>query len=92
MWNLAAVHSPITRDTQRAHNHTSFARVGRPTQAFHEGVDTVLVEKTNGTIGAAANGRGDVKDIITLAYQGRQHLIASCGRADFSSSGGCPLS
>ena len=31
--------------------------------------NTVLVDKTTGTIGAAANGRGDVKDITTLAYQ-----------------------
>ena len=57
----------ITRNSQRAHHHTSFTRVGCQAHAFHE--NTVLVDKTNGTIRAAANGRGDVKDTATFAYQ-----------------------
>ena len=59
----------IARNTQRTHHHTSFTRVGCPTQAIHERENAVLVDKSNGTIGAAANGCGDIKDTTTLAYQ-----------------------
>ena len=36
----------IASDSQRAHNDTSFARVGSPTKAFHKQVTTMVVNKT----------------------------------------------
>ena len=35
----------IARDSQGAHDKTSFARVGRPTKAFDKRVNTMLVDK-----------------------------------------------
>ena len=70
VWNLAAVHRPLHAIRNAPHHHTSFTSVVCPTQAFHEGENTMLVDETTRTIGAAANGCGDVKDVTTLVYQG----------------------
>ena len=43
--------------------------IGSPTWAFHEGENTMLIDKTNGTIGAAADGSGNVKNTTTMANQ-----------------------
>ena len=40
----------VACDSQGAHNKASFARVGRPTKAIHERVDTMLVDKSQHTI------------------------------------------
>ena len=38
----------ITGDSQGAHYQASFARVGSPIKAFHEGENTMLVDEANG--------------------------------------------
>ena len=59
----------ITCDTQGAHYQTSFARVGSPTKTFHEGENTVLIDETNGGVGPAAKGGGNIQNLTTLTNQ-----------------------
>ena len=74
-------------------HHTQHVTLPQPYQLYtirlsdlgldKKGENTVLIDETNGTIGAAANGRGGVTDTATLAYQSFlfffQRLAELCG-------------
>ena len=64
----------ITHDSQGAHDEDSFASVGSPTETFHEGEHTMLIEEADGRIGPAAKSSGDTKDITTFGESMQRHL------------------
>ena len=80
----------VASDTKRAHNQTSFARVDRPTKAFHDLMNTMLLANPGAQferlqMAVAMSRMLPLWRIIEAAP------IASCGTADPSSFGDCPF-
>ena len=70
VWNLAAVHRPLHAIRNAPTTIPALHELAaRHKPSMRERENMVPVDNANGTIGAAANGRGDVKDTTTLTHQ-----------------------
>ena len=90
MWNLGAVHRPLhaTRNapTTRPALH-EFAVLHKPSKRART---WCWLTEIYGTIGASCHWPWRCEGYHHFGVSRRQHLVASCGRAGFSSSAGCP--